>query len=413
VHSQGGGDGLTPPSRPSGRDIEIKLSLLYAATFLTFGVQIPFLPVWLGSRGLDDRHIALALATPQFLRVVSTPLLTRWADKSGDFHGFLTASLIFMTALAGALIFLGGFAPIFIAVTLFSCAQGLAMPLNDALTFAVLRAKDQWAPSAAPLKRKGRALDYGRVRKWGSAAFIVGNIVAGLFIGLTSVSAIPLGLASFSALSVGVAFYAAPLGALSQAPAPNDPSPSKGRGLGALILVIAAAALIQSSHALVNTFGSLHWAREGHSSVFVGAAWAIGVVAETAFFGLAGRWVAGSDRAVALLALGGITAVLRWFVMAGDPGAVVLILAQAGHGLSFAATHIGSMYLIFELAPHAMRARAQGWLNAAIAGVSAVVVTLSGPLYAELGETSYLAMAALAAVGVALAALAGARRRCA
>src|ERR1700733_7511903 len=78
VHSQGGGDGLTPHSRPSGRDIEFKLSLLYAATFLTFGVQIPFLPVWLGSRGLDDRHIALALAAPQFLRVVSTPLLARW-----------------------------------------------------------------------------------------------------------------------------------------------------------------------------------------------------------------------------------------------------------------------------------------------------------------------------------------------
>jgi MFS transporter, PPP family, 3-phenylpropionic acid transporter len=402
---------LTPPSRPSGRDIEFKLSLLYAATFLTFGVQIPFLPVWLGSRGLDDRHIALALAAPQFLRVVSTPLLARWADKSGDFLGFLTASLIFMTALASTLIFLDGFASIFIAVTMFSCAQGVAMPLNDALTFAVLRAQNQWAASAEPVKRQARTIDYGRVRKWGSAAFIVGNIVAGLFVGLTSVSAIPLGLASFSLLSVAVAFYAAPLGALARAPTPGDLSPSKGRGLGALILVIAAAALIQSSHALVNTFGSLHWAREGHSSVFVGAAWAIGVVAETTFFASAGRWVAGADRAVALLALGGITAVLRWFVMTGDPGAVALILAQAGHGLSFAATHMGSMYLIFELAPHAMRARAQGWLNAAIAGVSAVVVTLSGPLYAELGETSYLAMAGLAAVGVALAGFVGARRR--
>jgi hypothetical protein len=46
----------------SNRAIELRLSLLYAGTFLTFGVQIPFLPVWLGARGLDDQRIALVLA---------------------------------------------------------------------------------------------------------------------------------------------------------------------------------------------------------------------------------------------------------------------------------------------------------------------------------------------------------------
>ena len=80
-------------------------------------------------------------------------------------------------------------------------------------------------------------------------------------------------------------------------------------------------------------------------------------------------------------------------------------------GLSFAATHMGSMYLIFELAPHAIRARAQGWLAAAVAGVSAATVTLSGPLYAGFGEVAYLAMAGLAAAGVALAVVVGSARR--
>jgi PPP family 3-phenylpropionic acid transporter len=162
---------------------------------------------------------------------------------------------------------------------------------------------------------------------------------------------------------------------------------------------------------LVNTFGSLHWAREGHSSAFIGAAWALGVVCETTFFAFVGRWVAGPERAAGLLALGGLTALARWLVMASDPGSVLLAVAQAGHGFSFAATHTGSMLLIFELAPNAMRARAQGWLTAAIAGVSALVVTLSGPLYAAAGEEAYLAMAVLAAGGAALAVFVGVRRR--
>jgi MFS transporter, PPP family, 3-phenylpropionic acid transporter len=126
---------------------------------------------------------------------------------------------------------------------------------------------------------------------------------------------------------------------------------------------------------------------------------------------LAGRWVAGPRRAVALLGLGGLTALTRWLVMASNPGAALLLLAQVGHGFSFAATHMGSMLLIFELAPYAMRARAQGWLTAAIAGASAIVVALCGPLYADLGEIAYLVMAGIAAAGVLLALFVGLRLR--
>jgi PPP family 3-phenylpropionic acid transporter len=393
---------------PSGRDVLWRMSLLYAATFLMFGVQIPFLPVWLGARGLDDRHIALVLAAPQFLRVVLTPLVARWADKSADFLGVLAASLVFMTVLAFTLIFISGFAPIFVAVTLISCGPGIAMPLTDALTFAALRTFNRLQGLAGAGARR---IEYGQIRTWGSAAFVVGNVVAGLFFSLASAAAIPIELAAFGLMSIAAAAYARPMRLLAHAPAPHEAEQSPARVPGLLIVVFAASALIQASHALVNTFGSLHWAREGHSGLFVGAAWAIGVVCETLFFAFAGRWVAGGDRAAAFLVLGGATAILRWIVMASNPGAFLLALAQAGHGFSFAATHMGSMYLIFELAPHAIRARAQGWLNAASAGVGATVVMLSGPLYATLGEAAYLAMAALAAAGVALAILVGARRR--
>jgi len=41
-----------------------RLSLVYAATFFEMGVQIPFLPVWLGARGLPDDQIAIILAAP-------------------------------------------------------------------------------------------------------------------------------------------------------------------------------------------------------------------------------------------------------------------------------------------------------------------------------------------------------------
>ncbi len=375
------------------------------------GVQIPFLPVWLGARGLGDHEIAFILSAPQFLRVVATPLFAQWADRRGDFVGLLVASLVVMTGLGALLGFLSGFAPIFVAVTLFTCAQGVSMPLNDALTLRRCCARRIRLCEAPRRRRTAR-----RPPASNMAAFANGARppISGresrrrpCFLSfLTAVSIIP-----YSALpAIGSAWRSAPrftprpsASWLHVGYAAGVRARPNGRGLGLLIPVIGAAALIQSSHSLVNTFGSLHWAREGYSSAFIGAAWALGVVGETTFFALAGRWIAGPQRAIGLLALGGLTALLRWLVMTSDPGAFLLALAQAGHGFSFAATHMGSMLLIFELAPHAMRARAQGWLTAAIAGASAVVVALCGPLYGELGEAAYLVMAAIAAAGVVLA----------
>jgi PPP family 3-phenylpropionic acid transporter len=384
----------------SGRSAEagLRLALVYAALYFEMGVQIPFLPVWLGARGLDDGEIAIVLAAPLALRVVATPLFTALADRRRDVTGMLTAAAIVLASACAMLGFLRSFAPLLFAVSALLCAQGLVMPLADALASSVLRAD------------AGQRLDYGRIRKWGSAAFIVGSLFGGAYLSLGPIETVPIALTFSALLGVAAALYAAPLGEGTSAAASVLVEPIESSGLGRLKLVIAAAALIQASHALLNTFGSIHWAREGHSSAFVGAAWAIGVVCETSFFALAGRWFAGPDRAFGLLALGGATACLRWLVMASDPPAALLLIAQASHGLTFASTHLGSMFFIFAGAPAHMRARAQGWLSAAVSGLSALLIALSGPLYAHFGEVAYLAMAALAAAGLTLTLLIGARK---
>jgi PPP family 3-phenylpropionic acid transporter len=400
VHPEGGGDGVTAFASGRSADAGLRLALVYAAIYFEMGVQIPFLPVWLGARGLSDGEIAIVLAAPLALRVATTPLFAALADRRRDVPGMLTAAAIVLASACAMLGFLNGFAPLLVAVAVLLCAQGLVMPLTDALASLVLRAD----------ARSGPKLDYGRIRKWGSAAFIAGNLAGGLFLSRAPIESVVVALTASALLGVAATLYAAPLAEVHREEhAARDESVS-GRGLGMLPLIIAAAALIQTSHALLNTFGSIHWAREGHSTTFVGAAWAIGVVCETSVFALAGRWFSGPDRAFALLALAGATATLRWLVMASDPGAVVLLIAQASHGITFAGVHLGSMLFIFAGAPPHMRARAQGWLAASVAGLSALLIALSGPLYAHFGEIAYLAMAGLSAAGLALTIALSARK---
>jgi PPP family 3-phenylpropionic acid transporter len=382
-------------------DPGLRLALIYAASFFEMGVQIPFLPVWLGARGLNDTEIAIVLALPLALRVLTTAYLTGFADRRRDVPGMLCAASLVLASACATLGFLHGFAPLLIAVTVLLCAQGLAMPLADAFASLVLRANESAGDGT---------LTYGRIRKWGSVAFIAGNLAGGLYLSVAPIEAATIALTFSALLAVAATLYAAPLGQGLVEHHAEAQAPEAAKGLGLLPLVIAAAALIQTSHALLNTFGSLHWSREGHSSAFVGSAWAIGVVCETTVFALAGRWFSGPDRALLLLALAGVAATLRWFVMASDPSAGLLLVVQAGHGLTFACTHLGSMLFIFAAAPPHMRARAQGWLAAAISGLSALLIALCGPLYTHFGEVAYLAMAGLSTSGLALAVLAAARR---
>jgi PPP family 3-phenylpropionic acid transporter len=402
---------LTAAKSPDRRAVEARLALIYGAIFLVFGVQSPFLPVWLSARGLGVAEIGLALAVPRVLQVFLVPALSRWADKRGGVVAMLALSCLTMTLLFAALAATTGLTATLIVLGLLFCAQSGVAPLIDVLAFAIFGPGGPAASGA--FEGRGASaprFDYGRMRMWGSAAFIAGDLIAGLFLTLTSLTAMTLLLAATAALAAAISFRAWPMDRLIH-PSSHSGAASQGRaGSRLLPLVIGAAASIQASHALVQTFASVHWAQSGHSDAFIGVAWAIGVAAETLVFALFGRWVAGADRAAGMMILGGLAASARWAAMAFDPGDFVLALAQAGHGLSFAATHAGTMLLIAELAPAERRAEAQGWMTAAVSGLTAALTVAGGPLIVRFGERSYFVMAFFALAGTLLAASVAALR---
>jgi PPP family 3-phenylpropionic acid transporter len=395
---------LTRPTPPDRRGIERRLALIYGAVFLVFGVQSPFLPVWLTERGLGVAEIGLVLAGPRILQVFVVPALSRWADKRGGIVTMLVLSSLSMTLLFAALAATTGLTPTPVVIGLLFFVQSGALPLIDVLAFAIFGPGGAAASGALGAPEAGAPpFDYGRLRKWGSAAFITGNLLAGLFLTLTSLTAVTLLLTAAATLAAAVSLRAWPLDRLIHPSTRGDAATQGGTGSRLLPLVIGAAALIQASHVLVLSFASVHWARSGHSDAFIGAAWALGVAAETLVFAVFGRWIAGADQAAGMVILGGLAATARWAVMAFDPSDLVLALAQAGHGLSFAATHAGTMLLISDMAPAGRRAQAQGWMTAAISGLGAVLMIAGGPLVVRFGEYSYFVMAIVALAGTLLA----------
>jgi MFS transporter, PPP family, 3-phenylpropionic acid transporter len=200
-----------------------------------------------------------------------------------------------------------------------------------------------------------------------------------------------------SLLTALVALALSPLGAT---PAPSLQAAPRRALLRdpAFIAVLAAASLIQSSHAVFYGFSALQWRADGLNGTAIAGLWALGVLAEIVLFALQGRLPAFLTPA-ALLVVGGLGATLRWSVMALDPPAGLLPLVQLLHALSFGATHLGALGFVARHAPRGQGATAQGYLALAIGTSMAAMTGLSGVLYGAYGSGAYAAMALAAVAG--------------
>ncbi len=369
------------PPIPTGRAFAWRLAVFYAALFMALGIQLPFIPVWLAARGLDAGEIGLVLAVPMIVRIVAIPLATRIADRHGAVRGTLAVAAAVAVAgyaLAGLV---SGATAILLALAFASLFYTPLMPLADAYA---LRG----------LALRGRS--YGPVRLWGSAAFIVGSFGGGLvlewlapgnLIWLLVAAMLPAAVAAGTLAPMSTSAVASPARKASAAYLLRSP---------AFLLVALSASLIQASHAVYYGFASLDWQTDGLDSTAIGALWALGVVAEIVLFAVSGRLPLGP---VALLALGGAGAFVRWGAMAFDPAPIWLPLLQCLHALSFGATHLGAVGFMVRAAPAEIGATAQGYLAVAQGLVMAGAMGLAGLLYARDGNLAYAAMALMGAAG--------------
>ncbi len=246
-------------------------------------------------------------------------------------------------------------------------------------------------------------IDYCRVRLWGSLSLIAVAIGAGKLLAGRPPEII------YWILLATLALVAAVTLAL---PATRAPAASGGRFAAIEVLrdsrfrlFIAATALIQASHGVYYGFGTLNWQAQGYSETIIGWLWAVGVVAEIILFVFGARLV-GVMGPARLIALGGLAGAVRWSVTGLTAGLGILVVMQALHAFTFAATHLGAIYFISRRVPPALSASAQGLYSAMVMGLAlGAAILLSGKLFALYGAGAYHAMAAMAALGTAAAVL--------
>ena len=167
------------------------------------------------------------------------------------------------------------------------------------------------------------------------------------------------------------------------------------------LLLLVAGGAVQAAHAVLYTFGTLHWRALGLSAEWCGMLWAISVIAEIGLFAFSGAVVA-RIGAPQLIGLGAAAAVVRWTAMGFDPPLALLLPLQILR-LTFGAAHLGAIHVMARSVPEGQAGTAQALYASVVGGVGmGAAMLLAGPLYADFGGRAYWAMAALGAVGLAV-----------
>ena len=338
-----------------------RLSVFYAAFFVYSGITLPFLPVWLASKGLAAAEIGIILAAPMLVRPFAVPAAARLADRFAALRETLVA--ISMASVAGLvmLALADRFAAILAALVIASVFVTPIVPLADAYA---LRG----------LGERRRA--YGPVRLWGSVSFIVANLAGGVALSLAGAGNLIWTLVAVQVVTAASAVMLVPLSERSHRDRQTTAGPSLWKN-PMFVAVLAASSLIQASHAVMYGFATLLWTANGRVVPAIGA--------------------------TGLVVLGGLGGLLRWIVMAFDPPALALPVLQCLHALSYGATHLGTMTFLAGVAGHGRHATAQGDYAAVQGVVFAVVMGLSGAMVDRFGGAAYAGMAVTAAAGTAIA----------
>lgn len=358
------------------------LSLSYFTYFFSYGIFLPFWGIWLQGEGIPPETIGILLGAGLISRFLGSLIIAPSVKDPSHLVTAIRILALLTLAFAVGFWFGNGWAWLMVVIAGFNLFFGPLVPLTDAL---------------AATWQKQITMDYGKVRLWGSLAFVIGSALTGKLVSVWGHPAI------LYSLLFGVA--AMLLGALLK-PNVMPRGEIKNRTVAATpwkVLLSEAqvwrfllcVTLLQGAHAGYYSFSSIYWKDAGYSPATIGYLWSLGVVAEILVFAFSNvlfrRWTARS-----LLLLSAISGIIRWSLMASTTELSWLIFIQILHCGSFTVCHLAAMRFI-AARRGADVIRLQSVYSAlAMGGGIAVMTVISGFLFEYYQGGVFWVMALLA-----------------
>jgi len=356
--------------------------IVVIAYFLLFwggGVWLPYFPLYLSHLGFHGWQIGVLTAMQPALRWGSA---IGWAYAADRWR--LRHRLLVFNAFAGflffvPLLFIHSFTAIAADLTAIALLHGALIPMFDATVMDHLPALGG---------------DYGRLRLWGSVAFVTGSLASAPLIHLFSPSIVPL-------LLLLPGFGLVP--AFMRVPREQFGHPEHFRAPWRLLTpplatFLSVAFLIQLSCGAWGGFFAVHTTALGFSDAVPGVTWGLAVTAEVGVL-FWGRQILARIAPEQLVIISLLITVARWVLTAVTRNEALVIVLQLGHAFTFSTFHLAALLLLSRLVPPQSSTGGQALYGViGFGGGGSAGLALAGALVDQLGTAKVFAVEAVIAL---------------
>ncbi|HGJ5868909.1 3-phenylpropionate MFS transporter [Arsenophonus nasoniae] len=337
------------------------LALDYFTYFFAYGIFLPFIAMWLNGEGLEADIIGILLATGLSARFIGSLMIA--PIVKGSRHLITTLRLFAGLTLIFAIGFIvsSNWLWLLFIMLAFNLFFSPMVPLTDALAAS-------W--------QKQITFDYGKVRAWGSLAFIISASSMGYLANNWGHKIIIYALlASIVIMLLTMLLQPTVLPKATYCQMANTTISLKQLLLDSSVWrFLLCITLLQSSHAAYYGFSSIYWKEVGYSDAIIGLLWSLSIVAEVIVFTfsyvLFRHW-----QASGLLLLAASCAVIRWSLMASFTALPILIMSQFLHSGTFTVCHLAAMRFISARNEEEI-IRLQAFYSALALGAGLAIVTI-------------------------------------
>lgn len=362
------------------------LAFHYFLYFAVLGVYLPYFNPYCRHLGFSGSEIGWITGT-RSAAVIILPMIWAWLADRYQARRLIFILCNFVSTGFFLLYFATeSFYPMLVITALYSVFYAPIIAFLEAFSMEILgRDKNS----------------YGRIRVWGSLAFILTVMGVGRLMSLLSPAVV------LWAIAAGATIQAV----LSTRMPDTDTSTPPPRARDAklffeprILAFLLAAFLMLVSHGTYYTFYSIHMEENlGFPYWLISVVWALGTLAEVGVM-LKSRPILDRFRPQSVIAFSLLVAVFRWIIVGTFESAWILVPAQALHAATYGTFHIASIVYIEKLIPESARTTGQAVNNSMTYGAGlAVGGVVSGYLYELVSApVAFYAMSGVALLGLVL-----------
>ena len=376
-----------PPSRA--------LSLFYLAAFAVFGIYLPYLNLYLDQIGLTGLQIGVLSSLVPLSGLLIPTAGGMLADRLGRRRDLVVLSSLLALATFSTMFAARSFPAILLALGAYAVSRAPALPLVEA--------------TAIELAETG-GTPYGKMRSWGSIAFIAVALGAGRAVGWWGAEVVLIMMTGLLGGNL-LASLALPRDRIRTGARAGQGGVRAMLGRREVLFFLLACMLSQAAHGPYYVFYSIHLERVGYAPHTIGLLWAIAVACEILVM-LRMPTILARCGTLPTIAATLVLGALRWSICARTTAPAMMIGAQMLHAATYAAFHVAAVTHTHRLFGEERAASGQAIYSSATYGLGNVIgMILSGVLVDRLTIPGLFGIASGVALLGALLALGAARRR--